>query len=30
MPRKVNEVMHSNIETQLLELTSWVKQVAKG
>jgi len=22
MPRKVNEVMHSNIETQLLELTS--------
>jgi len=27
-PRKVNEVMHSNIETQLSELTSLVRQVA--
>ena len=29
-PRKVNEVMHSNIETQLSELTSLVRQVALG
>ena len=29
-PRKVNEVMHFNIETQLSELTSLVRQVALG
>jgi hypothetical protein len=28
--RKVNEVMHSNIETQHLELTSFMRQVALG
>jgi len=29
-PRKVNEVMHSNIKTQLSELTSLIRQVALG
>jgi hypothetical protein len=29
-PRKVNEVMHSNIKTQLSELTSFIRQVALG
>jgi hypothetical protein len=30
MPRKVNEIMYSNIETELSKLTSLVKQVALG
>jgi hypothetical protein len=30
MPRKVNEIMYSNIEIELSKLTSLVKQVALG
>jgi hypothetical protein len=30
MPRKVNEIMYSNIETELSKLTSLIKQVALG
>jgi hypothetical protein len=29
-PRKVNEVMHSNIKTQLSELTSLIGQITLG